>query len=141
MSLESEILQSSHVVAVVGLSGDMTKPSYRVADYLKNNGYKIIPVNPKEKFLMGEISYPNLISIPVSIDVVNIFRRSEDVLQIVEDAINVNAKAVWMQEGVINIEAAEKAKRAGIKVVSDKCIRKELIRIKEKEKGVTNENH
>jgi uncharacterized protein len=131
MSLESEILQSSHVVAVVGLSRDMTKPSYRVAEYLKNNGYKIIPVNPREKILMGEVSYPNLISIPVSIDVVNIFRHSEDVLPIVEEAINIKVKSVWMQEGIVNNEAAEKAKRAGIKVVSDKCMRKELIRIKE----------
>jgi uncharacterized protein len=133
MSLESEILQSCHVVAVVGLSRDVTKPSHRVADYLKNNGYKIIPVNPKEKFLMGEVSYPNLISIPVSIDVVNIFRHSEDVLPIVEEAINIKVKAVWMQEGIVNVVAAEKAKLAGIKVVSDKCMRKELIRIKEKE--------
>jgi len=132
MSLESEILQSNHVVAVVGLSRDMTKPSYRVAEYLKNNGYKIIPVNPREKNLMGEVCYPSLKSIPISVDIVNIFRHSEDVLPVVEEAIEINVKVVWMQEGIVNIEAEEKAKRAGIKVVSDKCMRKELIRIKEK---------
>jgi len=131
MSTESDILKSSHVVAVVGLSRDLTRPSCRVADFLRNNGFKIIPVNPKEMELMGEKCYPSLNTIPESIDVVDIFRRSEEVKPIVEEAIKIKAKAVWMQEGVINKEAADLARKAGLKVVMDKCMRKELIKVLE----------
>jgi len=129
MSTESDILKSSHVIAIVGLSRDLTRPSCRVADFLRNNGYKIIPVNPKETELMGEKSYSTLSAIPESVDVVDIFRRSEEVKPVVEEAIKIKAKAVWMQEGVINKEAADLAKKAGLKVVMDKCMRKELIKV------------
>jgi predicted CoA-binding protein len=122
-------------VAVVGLSGDPSRPSCRVADYLRDHGYKIIPVNPKEKVLMGETSYPNLSAIPEPVDVVDIFRRSEDVMPIVEEAIKIKAGTVWMQEGIINEAAADKARQAGLKVVMDKCMRKELMKMHEQEKG------
>jgi len=126
MSVEAEILNFSRVVAVVGLSASPDRPSYKVASYLREQGYRIIPVNPTEKEILGGLCYPNLASIPESVDVVDIFRRSEDVPPIVEEAIKIGAKAVWMQEGVINEEAAARAKEAGLMVVMDKCMRKEL---------------
>lgn len=129
MSVESEILKSSHVVAVVGLSKNPARPSYQVANYLLNSGYKIIPVNPKEKELMNTTSYPDLRSIPETVDIVDIFRGSEDVMPIVEEAIKIKAKVVWMQEGVVNKEAGLKAEMAGLKVVMDKCMKKELAKI------------
>ena len=125
MSTEEEILSSSRVVAVVGLSVKPDRPSYNVASYLKKNGYKIIPVNPKGGEILGEVCYPDLSSIPGAVDVVDIFRRSEEVPAIVEEAIKIRAKAVWMQEGVINEQAAARAKAAGLLVVMDKCMLKE----------------
>ena len=92
---------------------------------MKRKGYKVIPVNPREEEILGETSYPDLSSVPERIDVVDIFRRSEDVPTIVETAINIEAKAVWMQEGVINEEAAARAREAGLSVVMNKCMRKE----------------
>ena len=130
MSAEEEILNFSRVVAVVGLSSKPDRPSYRVASYLKEQGYKIIPVNPGEKEISGELCYPDLASIPEPVDVVDIFRRSEDVPPIVEEAIRIGAKAVWMQEGVINEEAAARAREAGLGVVIDKCMRKEHLKLK-----------
>jgi predicted CoA-binding protein len=130
MSAEEEILNFSRVVAVVGLSSKPDRPSYRVASYLKEQGYKIIPVNPGEKEISGELCYPDLASIPEPVDVVDIFRRSEDVPPIVEEAIRIGAKAVWMQEGVINEEAAARAREAGLGVVMDKCMRKEHLKLK-----------
>ena len=135
MSIEAEILKSSKVVAVVGLSSDPERPSYRVADFLRHNGYRVIPVNPKEKEIIGVTCYPNLTAIPEQLDVVDIFRRSEDVMPIVEDAIKIGAKVVWMQEGVINQAAAEKAKKVGLKVVMDKCMLKELKKLYDEERG------
>ena len=126
MSVEAEILNFSRVVAVVGLSASPDRPSYKVASYLREQGYRIIPVNPTEKEILGGLCYPNLASIPESVDVVDIFRRSEDVPPIVEEAIKIGAKAVWMQEGVINEKAAARAREAGLMVVMDKCMRKEL---------------
>ncbi len=125
MSIEERILASSRTVAVVGLSSKSDRPSYKVASYLKEQGYKIIPVNPTEKDILGELCYPNLRSIPESVDVVDIFRRSEDVPPIVEESIRIRAKAVWMQEGVINEEAANRAREAGLMGVMDKCMLKE----------------
>ena len=125
MSVEEEILKSNHTVAVVGLSANPDRPSYRVASYLKENGYRIIPVNPNEKVIMDEVCYPDLKSIPERVEIVDIFRRSEDVLPIVCDAVEIGAKVVWMQEGVINEEAEAYAKKAGLKVVMDKCMFKE----------------
>lgn len=118
-----EILQSAKTIAVVGLSSSPEKESYRVAQYLKNQGYHIIPVNPTATEILGETSYPDLASVPRKIDVVQIFRKPEDVPPIVDGAIKVGAKAVWMQEGITNEEAAQKARAAGLQVVMDACMR------------------
>ncbi len=125
MSTEDEILNSSRVVAIVGLSPKPDRPSYRVASYLKGKGYKIIPVNPGAEEILGVPSYPDLSSVPEPVDVVDIFRRSEEVPAIVKEAIEIGAKAVWMQEGVINNEAAARAEEAGLPVVMDRCMLKE----------------
>ena len=130
MSTEGKVLNSSRTVAVVGLSSKPDRPSYRVASYLKEQGYNIIPVNPAEKEILGEICYPDLASVPEPVDVVDIFRRSEEVSPIVAEAIRIGAKAVWMQEGVINEEAAARAREAGLMVVMDKCMRKEHRKLK-----------
>ncbi len=118
MSTEAEILKF-RTVAVVGLSPDPDRPSYRVARSLQKHGYRIIPVNPNVKEVLGEVSYPDLTSIPEPVETVNIFRRSEAVPPIVEEAIKIKAKAVWMQEGVINESAAKRAREAGLLVVMD----------------------
>ena len=110
---------------MVGLSAKPDRPSYNVASYLMKNGYKIIPVNPLVGEVLGEVCYPDLSSIPEPVDVVDIFRRSEEVSAIVEEAIKIRAKAVWMQEGVINEEAAARARQAGLVVVMDRCMLKE----------------
>jgi uncharacterized protein len=129
MGPEQEILKSCRVVAIVGLSSKSDRPSNRVGSFLKERGYKIIPVNPSEKTILGEPCYPDLSSIPGKVDVVEIFRRSEDVLPLVDEALKIGAGAVWMQEGVVNEEAAEKARKAGLKVVMNKCMLKEHNRI------------
>lgn len=134
MSIEADILKSSKVVAVVGLSSDPERPSNRVASFLMQNGYRIIPVNPEERQVFGLTSYPDLTAIPEKVDVVDIFRRSEQVLPVVEDAIKIGAKVVWMQEGIVNQAAADKAAVAGLKVVMDRCMRKELIKLLETDK-------
>ena len=121
----SELLRSSHVIAVVGLSSKKFRPSYGVAEYMQHEGYRIIPVNPHESEVLGEKSYARLEDIPDRIDIVDIFRRSEFVGPIVETAIRLGAKAVWMQEGVEHEEAAQKARDAGLFVVMDRCILKE----------------
>ena len=125
MNIEEDILRSSQIVAVVGLSANADRPSHRVANYLKENGYTIIPVNPNEKKILDEICYPSLISIPHKVEVVDIFRKPDDVLPIVIEAIEIGANAIWMQEGVINKEAANKARQEGLKVVMNKCMLKE----------------
>ncbi|MFZ3384581.1 MAG: CoA-binding protein [Candidatus Methanoperedens sp.] len=117
-------------IAVVGISDDPTRPSNFVARFLKEHGYKIIPVNPKLAEWEGEKCYPDLLSIPVKVDIVDIFRRSEAIPPIVDEAISIKAKAVWMQEGIINEEAAAKARKAGIEVVMDKCMKKEFVKFK-----------
>ena len=104
-----------------------------VASYLKENGYRIIPVNPRAGEILGEISYPDLSSIPERVDVVDIFRRSNELPAIIEGAITIGAKAVWMQEGVINEQAAERAGEAGLKVVMDRCMLKEHRRLRNME--------
>ena len=124
----SQILQNSRVIAVVGLSNRRHRPSYGVAQYLQSAGYRIIPVNPAETEVLGEKSYAKLEDIPEHVDIVDIFRRSEFVPDIVLSAIRIGARAVWMQEGVIHPEAAEKARAAGLCVVMDKCILKEHIK-------------
>jgi len=124
-----KILKESKSIAVVGLSPDTSRPSYMVANYLKRCGYKIIPVNPKYKEILEEKSYPSLKDVPDKVDIVDIFRRAEDVLPIVEDAIKIKAKVVWMQEGIINLDAAKKAMENGLLVVMDRCMYKEHRRL------------
>lgn len=125
MSVEEDVLEDSRIVAIVGLSANPDRPSYRVASYLKENGYKIIPVNPHEKMILNEVCYPSLISIPSRVEIVDIFRQSENVLPIVIEAIEIGADTIWMQEGITNKKAANKAKEAGLKVVMNKCMMKE----------------
>ena len=120
-----EILRTYKTIAVVGLSSRRTRPSYGVAEYMQSAGYRIIPVNPAETGVLGEKAYPDLASIPEPVEIVNIFRRSEFVPEVVDEAIRVGAKAIWMQEGVVHEEAARKAESAGLAVVMDRCILKE----------------
>jgi predicted CoA-binding protein len=126
---EGKILSEYRSVAVVGLSPDPDRPSHKVASYLAQHGYEIIPVNPDAREILGKISYPNLQSVPQPVEIVDIFRRSEEVLPIVDEAITIGAKAVWMQEGVINETAAARARDAGLLVVMDKCMFKEHRRL------------
>ncbi|VVB87302.1 CoA binding domain protein [uncultured archaeon] len=112
-------------IAVVGISDDPERPSHYVAGFLAAHGYNIIPVNPKLTIWEGKKCYPDLPSIPEKVDVVDIFRRPEAVPPIVDEAIAIKAKVVWMQEGIVNEEAAAKARAAGIEVVMDKCMMKE----------------
>lgn len=123
------ILTESHTIAVVGLSGNLHRPSHAVAQYLQDRGYRIIPINPHVTEVLGERAYPDLLSVPEGIDVVDIFRRPEAVPTIVAQAIEVGAKAIWMQEGVIHEEAAAKARTAGLMVVMDRCLLKETHRL------------
>jgi predicted CoA-binding protein len=126
---EEKILNEYRTVAVVGLSPDPSRPSYKVASYLEHHGYEIIPVNPDAHDILGLPSYPDLQSVPRNVEVVDIFRRSEEVPPVVEEAIKIGAKAVWMQEGVINEEAAARARDAGLLVVMNKCMFKEHRRL------------
>jgi len=132
MGDEKKILNTFRTVAMVGISPKAERPSNIVATYLKEQGYTVIPVNPGEKEVIGETCYPDLASIPDPVEVVDIFRRPEEVPSIVEEAIKAGARAVWMQEGVINEEAAVRAREAGLLVVMDRCMRKEHIRLTEK---------
>lgn len=120
-----EILTSYKVVAVVGLSDKKMRPSHRIGMFLKARGYDIIPVNPAYDTVLGLKSYKSLLDIPGEIDIIDIFRKSEAVGHIVDEAIKKGAKVVWMQEGVINEEAARRARDAGITVVMDRCMYKE----------------
>jgi predicted CoA-binding protein len=118
----TELLDTAKIIAVVGLSSKPSRPSYGVARYLQSSGYRIIPVNPNESEVLGEKCYARLEDIPEQIDIVDIFRRSELVPEIVDAAIRIGARAVWMQEGVVNEASAEKARRAGLTVIMDLCI-------------------
>jgi len=122
---EKEILTNCNTIAVVGISSDAARASNRVARYLMEQGYQVIPVNPKESSVLGKTCYPNLKAVPGKVDAVNVFRRSEDVEPIVDQAIEIGAGAIWMQEGITNETAAQKARQAGLKVVQDRCIMKE----------------
>jgi uncharacterized protein len=121
----TRIFKDCRTIAVVGLSSNPARPSYRVASYMKACGYRIIPVNPNETEVLGEQAYPSLAAVPGKVDLVDIFRKSEDVLPIVEEAVAKGVKAVWMQEGVINEQAAMHAKESGLLVVMDRCWLKE----------------
>jgi uncharacterized protein len=124
----SEILKTSRTIAIVGLSSRQHRPSYGVAQYLRSAGYRIIPVNPEEKEVLGEKSYARLEDVPEPVDLVNIFRRSQFVADIVESAIRIGARGIWMQEGVADPEAAERARTAGLFVIMNACILKEHIK-------------
>ena len=129
MAAIPDLLRRSRTIAVVGLSSKRFRPSYGVAEYMQEQGYRIIPVNPNESEVLGEKTYRSVEDVPEHIDIVDIFRRSEFVGPIVESAIRVGANAVWMQEGVVHEEAAQKARDAGLAVVMDRCILKEHMRL------------
>ena len=118
----AEILKRCKTIAVVGLSSNPMRPSHEVSEYMQHAGYRIIPVNPNETQVLGEKSYPRLEDVPQGIDIVNVFRRAEEVPQVAESAIRVGAKVVWMQLGIENEGAAAKARAAGLAVVEDACI-------------------
>jgi predicted CoA-binding protein len=117
-----KILQEAKTIAVVGLSSNPRRPSYEVAAYLQRVGYRIIPVNPNEMEVLGEKAYARLEDVPESIDIVDVFRRAEEVPPVAESAIAVRAKVLWMQLGIANAEAAEKARGAGLIVIEDACM-------------------
>ncbi len=120
-----DILKTAKVIAVVGLSDKPDRDSFRVAAYLKQAGYRIIPVNPAVKEVLGEKAYASLRDVPEKIDLVDIFRKPDAVPEIVEEAIGIAAKAVWMQEGIAHNAAADRARAAGLAVVMNKCVLKE----------------
>jgi hypothetical protein len=130
--LEAKILNRYRTVAIVGLSPDPSRPSHKVASYLAQHGYEIIPVNPNAHEILGKSSYPGLMFIPNPVEIVDIFRRPEEVMPIVDEAIKIGAKAVWMQEGIINEAAVLRARDAGLLVVMDKCMFKEHRRLSKK---------
>lgn len=122
-------LSESRTIAVVGMSPRPDRPSHYVAKYLMEQGYKVIPVNPVVEEVLGMKSYPDLVSIPEAIDMVDIFRRSSQVPPVVDDAIAAGARFIWMQDGVVNEDAASKASAAGMSVVMDNCTLREHSRI------------
>jgi uncharacterized protein len=121
----TDLLRKAKTLAVVGLSSDPMRPSYGVTAYMQSHGYRIIPVNPQIETCLGEKAYASLLDVPEKIDIVNIFRRREFVEELVDQAIQLKVPAVWMQEDVIHEGAAERARKAGIFVVMDRCILKE----------------
>jgi hypothetical protein len=125
MPVITDLLRTAHTIAVVGLSSKKARPSHGVTDYMLHAGYRIIPVNPNETEVLGEKAYPDLDSVPEKVDIVDVFRRSECVSEIVDAAIRIGARAVWMQEGVMHQEAAKRARQAGLIVIMDRCILKE----------------
>ncbi len=125
------LLESARIIAVVGLSPKEDRPSYRVASYLKAQGYRIVPVNPGAPEVLGEQAYSSLDEIPadIRIDVVDVFRRPEDCLAIAEQTVARGARVLWLQEGIVNEEAARRARSAGLQVVMDRCMLKEHTRL------------
>ena len=124
-----DLLQKAHTIAVVGLSSSRLRASYGVSQYMQSAGYRIIPVNPNEGEVLGEKSYARLEDVPEKIDVVDVFRRSEFVPEIVDAAIRVGARAIWLQDGVVDEAAAQRARDAGLFVVMDDCILREHRRL------------
>lgn len=123
------LLTENKRIAVVGLSANPMRPSYFAAKYLKDHGFTIIPVNPNYKEILGQVCYPDLKSVPGPVDIVDLFQRASAVMPFVEDAIAIGAKVVWMQLGIINFEAAKKAKAAGLEVVMNRCMKIEYARL------------
>jgi predicted CoA-binding protein len=124
-----EMLRTARTIAVVGLSAKRLRPSYGVAQYLQQQGYRIIPVNPSETEVLGETAYATLTDVPEKIDIVDVFRRPEAVPEVVDEAIRLGIPYIWLQEDVVHEEAAERARGAGMKVVMDRCILKEHRRL------------
>jgi predicted CoA-binding protein len=122
VSIEAEVLCKYRTVAVVGVSSREDRPSYRVARYLQEQGYRIIPVNPRETEVLGEPCYPDLCSVPEAVEVVDVFRRARLVPRVVAEALYVGAKVVWMQEGIVHEAAARRARAGGLEVVMDRCM-------------------
>ena len=125
MNSDRKIVESilkMKIIAVVGISANTQRPSNYVSDYMKKNGYKIIPINPFHDNILNETSFPNLLNIPYPVDVVNVFRRSEFVLPIIKDAIKIKAKAIWLQDGVISEEGAELAAEAKLLFIMNDCL-------------------
>lgn len=129
METEFEILRSCRVLAVVGLSSDPRRASHGVSRYLQREGYRILPVNPKESEVLGEKAWPSLADVPEPVDCVVIFRRPEHVPAVVEQAIRIGVRAVWMQHGITHPEAAARAREAGLLVVEDRCMMLEHMRL------------
>ena len=129
MSNIGSVLRSARTIAVIGLSSKRFRPSFGVAEYMQSSGYRIIPVNPFETEVLGEKAYPELDRVPGTVDIVDIFRRSEFVAPLVDSAIRIGASTIWMQEGVVHEDGARKARDAGLAVVMDRCILKEHMRL------------
>lgn len=127
-----EVLAAYRTIAVVGLSSRTWRPSFAVSEYMRKVGYTIIPVNPNETEVLGQKAWPSLEEVPEPVEIVNVFRRPEYVPDIVDSAIRIGARVVWMQEGVVHEEAARRARDAGLEVVMDRCLLKEHISL---EKG------
>lgn len=125
----TDLLRSTKTIAVVGLSSDPARPSFGVSRFLQRQGFRIIPVNPNETEVLGERAYRSVKDVPHPIDIVNVFRRPARVPEVVDEALLKGARCIWMQEGVVNHEAAKKAEAAGMAVVMDRCILKELARL------------
>jgi predicted CoA-binding protein len=125
----TRLLKEAKTIAVVGLSSNPMRPSFGVSRFLQRQGFRIIPVNPNETEVLGERAYPSVKDVPEPIDIVNIFRRPARVPEVVDDALQKGVSCIWMQEGVVNPEAAAEAEKAGMSVVMDKCILKELARL------------
>lgn len=123
------ILKNNHVIAMVGLSANWYRPSFFAAKYMLDHGYRVIPVNPSYQEVLGQKCYPSLRAIPEKVDIVDCFRKSEEIMPLAEDAIAIGAKALWMQIGVINEAAAERARQAGLDVVMDRCVKIEYARL------------
>ena len=126
----SRILDETKTIAVIGLSSNPSRPSYSVSRYMQSNGYRIIPINPNETSALGEKAYTSLDDVTEKIDLVDIFRRSDEAGRHVDEAIRIGARGVWLQEGVIDEAAAERALAAGLDVVMDRCILKEHLKRK-----------
>lgn len=125
-----DLFKTSKTVAVVGLSNNRMRASFGVSRFLQRQGYRVIPVNPNETEVLGERAYPSVKDVPETVDIVDIFRRSSAVQEVVDEALQKpGIRCIWMQEGVVNHEAAKKAEHAGVRVVMDRCILKELARL------------
>lgn len=125
----SSLLKNSTTIAVVGISGNPERDSYKVAEYLQKQGYKIIPINPAIKEVLGEKSYSSLSQVSMPVDIVDVFRRSEKVPEVIKEALRIKPKAIWLQLGVVNEEAAKQAIEEGLTVIMDRCIKIEHNRL------------